>query len=167
MIQIQTDDINTLKNPNAPTCTSHATRLVCKSAYLDLTHQSVFMILEGKVVHSELFLLLKSIFNLWVRTLHHFPTQLQVIFKNPKECPKFVPKMSRWAHSHTTPKNPDSQACTAWSAHHVHTPQGAGMLLLPPAGAPATHTCTTAADLRITKVFLAVYLTALLYVTMS
>ena len=68
--------------------------------------------LEGTVIRSELFLLLKSIFNLWVRTLHHFPTQLQVIFKNPKECPKFVPKMSRWAHSHTTPKNPDGQVCT-------------------------------------------------------
>lgn len=96
---------------------------------------------EGKIFHSELFLWLKRIFNLCIITLHHFPTQLQVIFKNPKECPKFVPKMSRWANSHTTPINSAGQACAVWPAYHVHTPRGAGISILPPTRSPATCTC--------------------------
>lgn len=87
-------------------------------------HQiSIWYSLGGGVFHNGLFLLLQKTFNLWVIILHHFPTQLQVICKNPKECPKFVPKMSRWAHSHTTPINPASQACVASSVHHVYTPR--------------------------------------------
>ena len=101
---------------------------------------------EGKRFHCELFVRLKGMFNLWVITLHHFPTQLQVIFKKPKECPKFVPKMSRWAHSHTTPINSAGQVWAARSAHYIHTLGGTALPSLPAAGSPAT--CTRASPSR-------------------
>lgn len=98
--------------------------------------------LEGNVFHRELSLLLNRVFNLCIIvTLHHFPTQLQVMVTSPKACPKAIPKTSRWAHSHNTPINSGGQGSTAWStAHHVHTPRDAGDLTLAPAGSPATPT---------------------------
>lgn len=130
-------------------------------------HQSVVVTLKGKIFHHEFFLLLKRSFNLWVRILHHFPTQLQVIFKNPKECPKFVPKMSRWAHSHTTPVNPAGRACAASSAPpSSHSTRCAGGLILPQAAAPATCTCSSRRRSQdYTSVSLLIYLTAFLYIT--
>lgn len=123
---------------------------------------------DGKLFHNELFLWLKRILDLWVITLHRFPTQLQVIFKNPKECSKLVPKMSRWAHLHTTPINRVGQACAAWSAHHIHTPRRAGIPILPPAWFPATGICTSPCRPRdYRSVFLLIYLSAVLYITIT
>lgn len=138
---------------NAPTYTSHATRLVCKSAYLDLTHQSVFMILTwGKSRPQWIIFIIKSIFNLWVRTLHHFPTQLKSYLRI-KECPKFVSKMSRWnALAYHAKKSRGPGVHGLIPAHHVHTPQGAGILLLPQQG-PCDTYMHNYLNLRITEVF--------------